>query len=67
MKPLGLGSKSSLLCVEKFADPYNEVKINGIHLVKAIHVLGFSDMGHVLPLQANYVKSNFVFHKKRFS
>ena len=31
-------------------------------LVKTALVFGFSSMGHVLPLQANYVKSKIVFH-----
>ena len=31
-------------------------------LVKAAFVLGIPNMGHVLPLQANYVKSKVVFH-----
>lgn len=33
-------------------------------LVKATFVFGFPNMGHVLPLQANYVKSKIDFHKK---
>jgi hypothetical protein len=30
-------------------------------LVKAAFVFGFSNMGHVLPLQANYVKFKNIF------
>ena len=32
-------------------------------LVKAALVFGFSNIAHVLPLQANYAKSNLAFHE----
>ena len=62
MKPLGLSPKSSLVCVVKIADHTLKYELMACILVNAEFVIGIPSMGHVLSLQANYVKPKIVFH-----
>ena len=62
-KSLGLGPKSSLVCVVKLKTHKMNYELMASILVKAAFVFGISNMGHVLPLQANDVKSKIVFHE----
>ena len=50
----------------KISDPYNEYELMAYILVKATFVFEFSNIGYVLPLQANFVKSKMIFLKKIF-